>query len=339
MNDSQRRGIITGGTWCVDRNRVVSFWPQEDGLAEYLGEERHGGGSSCNLGIDIKRLDPTIPVETIGLVGDDDDGRFLLALAEAEEIGHQQMQITREAGTHFTDAFVSKASRRRTHIFSAGTADLLTPEHFDFTQTRARFLHLGLPGIHKKLDDPNDTDENGWVTVLKKARAAGLKTNLELASVNAELLARLCQPCLPHLDMMIVNDTEIGAIAGVTTIHEGVTDMSACEAAARKVLERGSMDLVVVHCPTDAVAVTRDGGSIRKRSVCMPSELIVGANGAGDAFAAGVLYGVHEGWSIDDALALAHATAAVSLRSISTTKAVEDWKTCLDLAHQWGWRQ
>ena len=57
------------------------------------------------------------------------------------------------------------------------------------------------------------------------------------------------------------------------------------------------------------------------------------------AFAAGMLYGVHEGWSVDDALTLAHASAAASLRSLSTTGAVEPWRKCLELANEWGWRK
>ncbi len=85
MDTHGRRGIVTGGTWCVDYNKVVSFWPQEDELAEYLGEEWHGGGSGHNLAVDIRRLDPTMPVETITLVGDDDNGRFLMALADEKK--------------------------------------------------------------------------------------------------------------------------------------------------------------------------------------------------------------------------------------------------------------
>ncbi|MGH6762094.1 MAG: carbohydrate kinase family protein [Phyllobacterium sp.] len=338
MTSRQRRGIITGGTWCVDRNRVVSSWPQEDGLAEYLGEERHGGGSGHNLAVDIKRLDPAMWVETVGLVGDDEEGRFLLSLAAADGIDHEQMHVSDEAGTHFTDAFVSRSSRRRTHIFNRGVADLLSPDHFNFERTKARILHLGLPGIHKRLDSPFGMDENGWVAVLRKARQAGLQTNLELASVEGDLLARLCQPCLPHLDFLIVNDFEIGAISGLVTLDSGQADVSACEKAARIVLERGAMDVVVVHSPRVAIAVTRDGRVVSKPSVNIPDALIVGANGAGDAFAAGMLYGLHEGWAIEDGLSLAHAAAATSLRSISTTTSVERSQACLELAAKWGWR-
>jgi sugar/nucleoside kinase (ribokinase family) len=51
-----------------------------------------------------------------------------------------------------------------------------------------------------------------------------------------------------------------------------------------------------------------------------------------------MLYGLHEGWSLREALTLAHATAAASLRSLSTTGAVESWRGCLALAQKWGWR-
>jgi len=115
--------------------------------------------------------------------------------------------------------------------------------------------------------------------------------------------------------------------------------VEACKRAARQVLENGAMDIVVVHCPTIAIAVTRDGKVFAKPSTQIPRELVAGANGAGDAFAAGMLYGVHEGWSVDDALALAHASAAASLRSLSTTGAVESWRKCLALANEWGWRK
>lgn len=339
MGKTQRRGFITGGTWCVDNNRMVTHWPGEDGHAQFIAEERHGGGSGCNFALGIKRLDSTMPVETITIVGDDEGGRFLRALAADAGVGHAQMHVTPEVGTQWTDAFVSQATGRRTHIFSRGASDVLTPDHFDFSSTTARYLHLGLPGVHKLMDAPWQDDANGWVSVLKKARAAGLKTNLELASIDPEELAELVRPCLPHLDMIIVNDGEIGALAGLQTLFDGVTDVEACTRAARQVLENGAMDLVVVHCPVIAIAVTRDGKVFTKPSTQIPRELVAGANGAGDAFAAGMLYGVHEGWSVDDALALAHASAAASLRSLSTTGAVEPWRKCLTLANEWGWRK
>jgi hypothetical protein len=56
------------------------------------------------------------------------------------------------------------------------------------------------------MDAPFAAEPNGWVAVLKKARAAGLHTNMELASVAPDTNARLMRPCLPLLDFLIIND-------------------------------------------------------------------------------------------------------------------------------------
>jgi sugar/nucleoside kinase (ribokinase family) len=188
------------------------------------------------------------------------------------------------------------------------------------------------------MDQPWGEDANGWVTVLKKARTAGLETNLELVSVEPERIAALARPCLPYLDLLIVNDTEVGAIAGEATSAEGRTDVEACVRAARHVMAQGAMRLVVVHFPMGAVALTRDGELVRHPSVRVPQAEVASTNGAGDAFAAGMLYGHLAGWRLMEALALAHATAAASLRAFSTTGSVESWQACLALAEQWGWR-
>lgn len=337
MVDS-RRGFVTGGCWCVDRNKTIPFWPSEDMSVPVSDSVLRGGGSACNFAIDIRKLDPDMPVETIGLIGDDAEGRFLAAQADQYGIGRRGLRITAQAPTHVTDAFQSLQSGRRTHIFHDGTSALLSPDHFDFTDTRARILHLGLPGIHAIMDAPWQGEANGWVAVLKRARAAGLATNLELVTIARDKLAALAVPCLPHLDTLIVNDFEIGALAGTATVRDGVTDQAACRSAARHVLEQGAMDVVVVHYVEGAILLARDGTEITKPSIRVPPEAFQGANGAGDAFAAGFLYGHHQGWDWGRALILAHAAAAACLRSITTVDGMATVAGCLRLAETWGWR-
>ncbi|MDA8249443.1 MAG: carbohydrate kinase family protein [Rhodospirillales bacterium] len=332
----RRRGFVTGGTWCVDRNKLVEYWPEEDGLVQILAVEQRGGGSACNFAVDMRQLDPTMPVATIGLVGDDEDGRFLLAEADAAGIERGQLHVTAEAPTQYTDAFGSQRSGRRTHFYFEGTAALLTPAHFDFSQVAGRVFHLGLPGLHRRMDAARSDAANGWVATLRAAHAAGLLTSLELASIAPERIAGIVRPCLPHLDFLIVNDVEIGALAGAATLRDGRTDVAACARAVQAVAARGRMRLVAAHFPAGAVALAADGRLIRQPALRVPPGAIAGANGAGDAFAAGTLYGLHEGWDAAQALALGRAAAAASLRGVSTTGTVETWQACLALAAQWG---
>lgn len=335
---SDRTGFLTAGTFCLDRNITVDAWPDEDMVTTVRAVARAGGGSACNFAADLRRLDSKVPVETQTLVGADADGDFLVSVAAAHGIGTEGFARTAEAQTQTTDAYHASATGRRTHILFEGTARLMTPDHFDFSTTTARFLHLGLPGIHEKMDGPWEGDPNGWVTVLKRARAAGLETNLELVSTTAAHLRETILPCLPYLTTLVCNDFEIGALARLDTVAGGVTEVARVEEAARAVLAKGAMALVAVHFTAGAVLVSRNGETSFAPSVRVPAEAHNGANGAGDAFAAGFFYGRHAGWSHSRCLRMGHATAAASLRAPGTYEAVESAAEVRALADRWGWR-
>ncbi len=333
-----RRGVLTGGTWCADHNKVVEVWPGENCVTEILGHDVRGGGSACNLAIDLKRLDPAMPVETIAVIGDDEDGRILLAEARDAGIVHRQMRILPGVKTAFTDAFTIRGTGQRTHLTLQGASAHLSPDHFDFQGGSARFFHLGLPGVHARMDAPWGDDPNGWVTVLRTARATGLETNLELCSIGAQRLHDLVRPCLAHLDLLIVNDFEIAAIAGTPVSALAETDLDAVTRAARAVMDAGAMALVVVHFPAGAILLARDAEPVFAPSVALAPEDIVGANGAGDAFAAGMLHGLDQGWDLSACARLGHAAASQSLRSLGTTDGVGTVRTCLAAADRTGWR-
>jgi len=335
---AQRQGLVTAGTWCVDLNKLIARWPDEDTSNEVLAVDRQGGGAACNMAIDLRRLDPSLPVSTMGLVGDDDHGRFLLAQCDALGIERRRLQVVPGEQTLSVDAFTIRGTGRRTHFFVPGVAALLSPDHLDFSDMRADILHLGLPGAHAAMDVPWKDDGNGWAATLKAARASGLRTNLETMTIAREKLAALTAPCLPHLDFLIVNDFEIGAIAGIETRQGERPDIAAIWRAIDAVFTRGPTQWIIAHFPEGALAARRDGARLAVGSVAIPQASVVGVNGAGDAFAAGVLYGLHQRWSDERSLALAHACAAASLRSLSTTAGVAPVEECLALARRWGVR-
>lgn len=332
MNATKRRGFVCGGSWAVDRIKMVDQWPDQETLALIVATDRQGGGSAHNVGVDLRKLDGTMPVEGIGLLGNDADGDYLVERALELGIDTRQLHRTDAAATAYTDVMSVTGTGKRTFFHDVGTSALLTPDHFDFSATTCRVLHLGLLGLHRHLDNPWHGDPNGWVTVLKKARSAGLETNIELVSIEPDRVRQLCAPCLPYLDTLIVNDHEIGGLAGMPTVRDGRTDRTVCRQAAEAVLDQGAMRLVAVHYPDGAICVTRDGQVLESPSVPVDPSTIGSTVGAGDAFAAGMLWALHEEWPLDHAVQLAHAVAASSLRSPTTVGSVEGVDRCLDLA-------
>jgi sugar/nucleoside kinase (ribokinase family) len=232
---------------------------------------------------------------------------------------------------------IEAGTGRRTFFHQPGANALLSVDHFDFSATSARILHLGAPGLHAALDRPAPGG-NGFTQILARARAAGLRTNMELVSIAPERQRQLAGPCLPLLDTLIVNELEAGALAGIDPHPDGPLDAIHMEQAARALVARGVRELCVVHFPEGCVAAGADGRTWRQPSVGVPPEAVKSANGAGDAFASGVLYGLHEGWPVERCLRLGVCVAASSLDSYSTSGSIRPAAECLARGEAAGFR-
>ena len=335
----QRSGILCGAAWCIDSNISIATWPPEETVAIILSQDDQGGCPGHNMSTALVKLGAPFQISAIGLIGDDAQGKQLLKICDAHGIDRSQLEMRQGLATSYVMAMTAKDTGKRTFFSKSGAHAVQTPDDFDFTTSNARYVHLGLPGFHDKLDAPWKHDANGWVTILKKARAAGIKSNLEMASFDVTLIHEVVTLMLPHLDSLIVNDFEAAALTGKCIVENGVTNIAACRNAIEEIIQAHSnLDFAVIHFPLGAIAMTRKGEVFAQSSVDVPRDVIVGSNGAGDCFAAGILFGEHEGWSMQQSLKLAHASAAASLRASATTASVVKWQECLSLADGWGWR-
>ena len=100
----------------------------------------------------------------------------------------------------------------------------------------------------------------------------------------------------------------------------------------------GVGEIAGIHHPDGAVAATRAGEVSKRPSVMVEQPEIAGSTGAGDAFYAGVLFGIHEGWPLQRCLDLGNAAAATSLHSPTTSASIRPWAECLAYATAKGLR-
>ncbi|HYD42850.1 MAG TPA: carbohydrate kinase family protein [Anaeromyxobacter sp.] len=332
-----RRGVLCGGSIMVDVNKTIDRWPEEDGIAFIEGETSDSGGPGFNLAVDLARLGAPFPIDVVGVLGDDVHGLLVREVCRAAGLGAAGLTTLPGLRTSHTDVMIVKEDGRRTFFHDPGANAVLAPEHFDLARSAARILHLGAPGIHATMDRERPGG-NGWAEVLSRGRAAGMWTNLELVTLVPERQRTLALPCLPHLDSVVVNELEAGALAGIDTHRDGAPDLDRAEAAARRLLELGVRELAVVHFPTGAVAAARGGRAFRQGSVRVPPAEVKSTNGAGDAFASGVVLGLHEGWPVERCLEAGVCVAAVSLGAFSTSGAIRPIEECLAYGRAHGFR-
>jgi sugar/nucleoside kinase (ribokinase family) len=104
-------------------------------------------------------------------------------------------------------------------------------------------------------------------------------------------------------------------------------------------LQSGVRELVVIHFPEGAFARTRNGEDFWQPSLKLPADYIASGVGAGDAFCAGALWGLHEGWDLRRCLQAGVCIAAASLSDATTTGGVKSLKSSLALARKFGFRK
>ena len=258
MSDSPnpRAGILCAGTVLVDVGKVIDAYPALDHLATIERISLSTGGPALNMAVDLRLLEATFPIGVLGAVGDDEHAAFILA--ECARLGINTAGVRKLTGavTSFTDGMIERDGGRRTFFHHSGANALFDASATDLATSRARMLHAGAPGIHAIMDSPLPDGGNGWSALLQRAQAAGLRTNMELVSLEPDRIAEVALPCLPYLDSIVINELEAGALTGVDApvpLVDGPVDWPGLEAMALGMIERGVSVLAVVHFPAGCV--------------------------------------------------------------------------------------
>lgn len=335
---AERRGVLAGGNWIVDQVKTIDHYPEQDGLALVLEQCSGNGGSPYNVLKDLSKLEAPFPLAGVGIVGEDQPGDFILADCRAAGIDTTHIRRTAADATSYTDVMTVQSSGRRTFFHRPGASRLLDGGDFPLATSRARILHLGYMLLLETLDVQGADGRTGAACLLEEARARGFRTSADMVSEDSARVARVVNAALPGTDYFFLNDFEAERITGITTRSGGGADWEQLARAARVLIGRGVHEVVCIHCTEGAVAATSSGEERRQGSVALPDDRIAGAVGAGDAFAAGALLGLHEGWTLAECLRLGVCAAAACITHPTSSAGVLPWRECLRLGESLGFR-
>ena len=169
------------------------------------------------------------------------------------------------------------------------------------------------------------------VRLLKTMREKGYKTVVDFVSEAPEKFRSAVIPALPYIDILIVNEVESACCCGFDLRDaDGKLLWQKLPQAVDFMLENGVRETVVIHFPEGACAKARGGEYIYRPSCHITRQEIVGSNGAGDAFCAGVMYALHQDWPLEKALLLGGAFSNFNLRSATASGGAVSLDTMLE---------
>ena len=334
-----RHGLLAGGNWIVDQVKMIDVYPKPEQLANIRSQAAGTGGAPYNVLIGLAKSGAPFPLFGAGLAGDDALGKYILDDCRRHKIDSQHISRTSKAPTSYTDVMTEEGHGRRTFFHARGANALWRGDDLNFTKLRARIFHLGYLLLLDALDENDSKFGTKAARLLASAQAAGLKTSVDVVSEDSDRFARIVSPALRHVDYCILNEIEAGNTTGFKIRSpEGDLDTIALRHAAGSLLQSGVRELVVIHFPEGAFARTRTGEDVWQSSLRLPGKYIAGTAGAGDAFCAGVLLGLHEGWELQHCLATGVCIAAASLSDATCTAGIKTLNASLTLAKKFGFR-
>ncbi|HVU27927.1 MAG TPA: carbohydrate kinase family protein [Verrucomicrobiae bacterium] len=339
MSNVARHGIVAGGNWIVDRVKVIDEWPAQDSLATIIKESDGNGGCPYNVLKNLAKLNCGFPLYGIGLIGHDADGEKIISDCDSYQINRNGLLKTHDAPTSYTDVMTSAQTGRRTFFHQHGANALLDQCHFDLDKIPAKIFFLGYMGLLWKLDQIDRENRTGASRLFERARELGFITATDLVSNELIDFRAVVNPSLPYVDYLFLNELELALLTEGRFDKEDGYQPARMEAQAEELLQRGVCSAVVVHFSGGAMCVQKNHSSCMQSAVRIPQSMILGAAGAGDAFSAGFILGIHEGWEIPRCLELAVCAAATSLRDPTCSASVEAWQNCLEFGYHNGFHE
>jgi sugar/nucleoside kinase (ribokinase family) len=255
-------------------------------------------GSVGYLVQDLARLG--LDVGLVSCLPDDQLGAFQLDALRRAGVDVDRVRLVPETVGTIVAYVLLFGSRKRPLAYSLGTHDpwplTFDPADLDCLLD-ARLLHCG-GYLHF------DSVYHGATTdVFRQAKARGLITSID-TQFPAKPLARpwlsAMSDILPYVDVLFVDEREAGSLADREDLAE----------AAATLREAGPTTVVVKQGGEGASVFTRDAVFYQP---AVPVAPLVDSIGAGDAFDAGFLLGLLEGWPLELTARFAAVAAGFSV--------------------------
>jgi len=277
--------VIGFGTNAVDHLISVPAYPAFDSKVELTGYTKDAGGEVASTLVGLQRLGSTTAY--VGRFGSDVEGEFGLQTLIDEGVDTSCAEVVHGAATQIAFVVIDEKTGERTIIWHRDKKLGYHPSEapLDFV-VRGKILHL----------TPHDT--KAAIEIAKTAKQHGLITSIDIDNEFDGV-----EELLPLIDIFI-------ASAAFPKKFTGLAD------------DRSAMREIAVRFGCAVVGITRG----REGSMILCEDEIIETSGfkvpngckdttgAGDAFRAGLIYGLLTGETVENSARTANAVAALKCR-------------------------
>jgi sugar/nucleoside kinase (ribokinase family) len=293
------------GLNAVDHLIVVPQYPAFDTKTRFLEHRLSAGGQTASAMVALQRLG--LKTAYAGRFGSDTEGAFGLASVKEEGVNNDFFETVPNARTQLAFILIDSHSGERTIVWDRDDRVSYLPAEAPVSlASRGRVLHL------------DAHDPPACVVMAREARAAGAIVCADIDNIYEGLPA-----LLPLIDILVVSKEFPRRLTGITEEQTALIELKqryGCSIVGMTLGARG----VLVYCEGQFV----DSPSFAVPGGCRDT------TGAGDAFHAGMLYGLLRNEDLEISLRMGNAVAALKCRGLGARAALPTVSELYDLLAQ-----
>lgn len=318
------KGIAVAGNIIADVVNMIDKYPQKEMMADILKTQVSVGGCVPNTIIDLAKLDPELSLTAYGKIGRDEHGEFVLSQLKKYGINVNNVKISDTLPTSMSNVMTEIDTGSRTFFVNKGASGEFGIDDVDTSSLECEIFHIGYILLLDALDATDDEYGTKMAKLLHKVQKCGIKTSIDTVSEESGLFAEKIVPALKYCNYVIMNETECCRVTGVSPRHDdGTLNLENIKKNMEYFIRCGVKEKVIVHSAEAGFLLDSDGSFETVASLKIPSDYIKGSVGAGDAFAAGSLYGLYKGYDNKSILRFASCAAACSLGAEDAVSAMK----------------
>lgn len=302
LAENKEFDVVGFGTNAVDYLIIVPEYPAYDSKIELTDYVQAAGGEIATTCVGLRRLGARTAY--IGRFGDDREGDFGLQTLRDEGVDVRFAERIAGARTQIAFIVIDERSGERTVIWKRDSKLAYTEREAPVAAAaRARILHF----------TPHDA--RACYEMAKAAKQAGA-----IVSIDIDNIFEGIERVLPLVDIFVSSaefPERLVGIADKKTALREIKTRYGCALVGMTLGETGSL----LFCENEFVRT--DGFEVP--GGCKDT------TGAGDSFRVGLLYGVLEGASVEDAARMANAVAALKCRAVGARTSLPVKKELTDL--------
>ena len=177
---------------------------------------------------------------------------------------------------------------------------------------------MGYLSLLGRLDKFNGK-ETRLCKVLKESRKKNIINIIDLASNNIPNFQKIIFSALPYTDYLLLNEIEAQLLFKKKIINsKNRLDKKLIMNLSRKIFQKGLQRAFIIHSPYESIYISKKD-IYHSQSPKIQKKNIKNAVGAGDAFCAGFIFGVHEDWDIEVTLRKSHAAGSAMMKIDSSS--------------------